>query len=103
MPYPACHSSHGALCAAGTLCDGLDPAEIEEVVVTVPEAGVALVLEPAAAKVAPRTAYEAKFSLQYSAAAMLVHGRVGVGSYSDEAIREQRVLDLARKVRYETR
>ena len=102
-PYPACHFIHGSLGATATLLDGLQPEEIEEVVVWVPEAGVSLVLEPAASKVAPRSEYEAKFSLQYSTAAMLVHGQVGVKSYTDEAIADPRVLDLARKVRYETK
>jgi 2-methylcitrate dehydratase PrpD len=101
-PYPACHFMHGSLGATATL-DPVTPEEIDEVVVTVPAAGVSLVLEPAAAKLAPRTEYEAKFSLQYSTAAMLVHGRVGVSSYADEAIRDPRVLELARKVRYETK
>jgi 2-methylcitrate dehydratase PrpD len=101
-PYPACHFMHGSLGATATL-EPVAPEEIDEVVVTVPAAGVSLVLEPADAKLAPRTEYEAKFSLQYSTAAMLVHGRVGVSSYTDEAIRDPRVLELARKVRYETR
>ena len=76
---------------------------MDEIVVTVPEAAVALVLEPAAPKQAPRSEYEAKFSLQYSTAAMLVHGRVGVRSYSEEEIGDPRVLALAGKVRYEVK
>jgi 2-methylcitrate dehydratase PrpD len=102
-PYPACHFVHGSLGATASLLDGLDPDEIEDVVVTVPEAGVSLVLEPAASKVAPRTDYEGKFSLQYSTAAMIVHGRVGLGTYTPEALADPRVLGLARKVRYETK
>jgi 2-methylcitrate dehydratase PrpD len=101
--YPACHFVHGSLGATASLLDGLDPAEIEDVVVIVPEAGVSLVLEPAASKVAPRTDYEGKFSLQYSTAAMLVHGRVGLTTYTTEALADTRVLELARKVRYETK
>jgi 2-methylcitrate dehydratase PrpD len=101
--YPACHFIHGSLGATATLCDGVDAGEIEEVVVTVPEAGVSLVLEPAATKVAPRNDYEGKFSLQYSTAAMLVHGRVGLATYTPEALAEPQVLELARKVRYETK
>jgi 2-methylcitrate dehydratase PrpD len=102
-PYPACHFIHGSLGATATLLDALDPDEIEEILVWIPPAGVPLVLEPAAAKAAPRTEYEAKFSLQYSTAAMLVHGRVGVQSYTDEAIGDPRVLALAAKVRHEPR
>jgi 2-methylcitrate dehydratase PrpD len=101
--FPACHFIHGSLGATGTLADDLDPEEIEDVLVTIPEAGVSLVLEPADRKIAPRTDYEGKFSLQYSTAAMLVHGRVGLTTYTSEALSEERVLDLARKVRYETK
>jgi 2-methylcitrate dehydratase PrpD len=102
-PYPACHFVHGSLGATASLLEGLDPDEVEDVVVTVPEPGVSLVLEPAASKVAPRTDYEGKFSLQYSTAAMLVHGRVGLQTYTPEALSDPRLLDLARKVRYETK
>src|SRR5262249_24524429 len=59
--------------------------------------------EPAVPKQEPRTEYEAKFSLQYSTAAMLVHGRVGVRTYTGEEIADPRVLALARKVRYEVK
>jgi 2-methylcitrate dehydratase PrpD len=101
--YPACHFIHGSLGATATLAGELDPDDIDEIVVIIPEAGVSLVLEPFASKVAPRTEYEAKFSLQYSTAAMLVHGQVGVRSYTDEAIADPRVRELAQKVRYETK
>jgi 2-methylcitrate dehydratase PrpD len=100
-PYPACHFIHGSLGATAGLAGGLEADEVDEIVVTVPEAAVALVLEPAAPKQSPRTEYEAKFSLQYSTAAMLVHGRVGVRTYSEEEIGDPRVLALAGKVRYE--
>ncbi len=103
-PYPACHFMHGAVGATAEAgAGGLLPDDVEEIVVTVPAAGVDLVLEPADKKVAPRTTYEAKFSLQYSAAAMVVHGRCGVTTYADDAIRDPRVLELAQRVRYETK
>jgi 2-methylcitrate dehydratase PrpD len=102
-PYPACHFIHGSLGATATLAERVRPDEIEDVLVWIPAAGVSLVLEPAASKLAPRSEYEAKFSLQYSTAAMLVHGQVGVQTYTDEAIADSDVLALAAKVRYETR
>jgi 2-methylcitrate dehydratase PrpD len=103
-PYPACHFMHGAVGAtADAAGSGLSPDDVEEVVVTVPAAGVDLVLEPTGSKVAPRTEYEAKFSLQYSAAAMIVHGRCGVTTYTPDAIRDPVVLDLAKRVRYEVK
>ena len=103
-PYPACHFMHGAVGAtAQAAAEGLTADEIEEIVAYVPAAGVDLVLEPVASKLAPRTPYEAKFSLQYSAAAMVVHGRCGVTTYADDAIRDPEVLELAKRVRYEVR
>jgi 2-methylcitrate dehydratase PrpD len=102
-PYPACHFIHGSLGATASLIEQVDADEVDDIVVTVPEPAVALVLEPEAPKQAPRTEYEAKFSLQYSTAAMLVHGRVGVRTYSDDEIGDPRVLALAGKVRYEVK
>ena len=92
---------HGSLGATASLLEQLSPHEVEDVVVTIPEAGVSLVLEPANAKTAPRTDYEGKFSLQYSTAAMLVHGRVGVQTYTEEALADPETLELAKRVRYE--
>jgi 2-methylcitrate dehydratase PrpD len=104
-PYPACHFMHGSLGATAQSSAGRTFAadEIDDVVVTVPSAGVSLVLEPAASKLAPRTDYEGKFSLQYSTASMLARGHVGVADYTPEAIADPDVLAIARKVRYETK
>jgi len=104
-PYPACHYAHGVLGAAERATGGraLPPDDIAEVVVTVPEAAVPVVLEPAEVKAAPRTDYEGKFSLPYSTAAMLVRGAVDVATYTEAAIGEPVVLDVARRVRYEVR
>jgi 2-methylcitrate dehydratase PrpD len=104
-PYPACHYAHGALGAAERATGGqpLVPDDIAEVVVTVPEAAVPIILEPIAVKRAPRTEYEGKFSLPYSTAALLVRGGVGVETYTDKAIGDPVVLEVAARVRYEVR
>jgi 2-methylcitrate dehydratase PrpD len=103
-PFPVCHFMHGSLGAAAEAIGPrtYGPDEIADVVVTVPAAGVSLVLEPEAAKKAPRSEYEGKFSLQYSLASMLVRGHVAVADFTDEAIGDPAVLAVARKVRYET-
>ena len=103
-PFPVCHFMHGSLGATADALGSrtLSPDEIAEVVVTVPAAGVSLVLEPAEAKKTPRSDYEGKFSLQYSVASMLVRGHVSVSDFSDEAIADPAVLAVAGKVRYET-
>jgi 2-methylcitrate dehydratase PrpD len=98
-PYPACHYCHGTLGAAASL--DVAPEEVETLVVRVSPGAVDVVLEPSAAKIEPRTPYEAKFSLQYSIASMIVRGRVGTDTYTDDAIADPDVLALARRVRYE--
>jgi 2-methylcitrate dehydratase PrpD len=98
-PYPACHYCHGALGAVASL--DVAPEAVDEVIVRVPQGAVDVVLEPSAAKLAPRTPYEAKFSLQFSIASLIVRGRVGTDTYTDGAIGDRGVLELARRVRYE--
>ena len=102
-PYPACHYLHAPLDAtiAAVTEESIELPDIEELVVVSPPAGVALVLEPSADKAHPRSDYEAKFSLPYSVASYLTHGRVDVSTYTDEAIADQDVLDLAGTIRYE--
>ena len=103
--YPACHFVHGCLDAAATLRRETEwrPEDIASVTVAIPEPGIPLVLEPIETKREPRTDYEGKFSLPYSVAAMLVHGRVDVASYLSEALRDEEVRALAARVRYERR
>jgi 2-methylcitrate dehydratase PrpD len=102
-PYPACHFAHSSTWAAAELAEehGLAPGDVEAIVVRIPPEGEPLVLDPLEAKHAPRTPYDAKFSLPFTVAHRLVHGRLEVASFSDEAIRDERVLELARRVSYE--
>lgn len=99
-PFPACHFAHASTWAAGELMDThrLRVDGIEEIVVRVPDEGAALVLEPLDHKIAPRTGYDAKFSLPYTVAYRLVHGHLDLASFSETAIRDPAVLQLASRV-----
>jgi len=77
------------------------PARIKEVVCRTAEGPVHRLWEPLADKQQPISSYGAKFSLPYSIAVMLVHGRAGLEEFTDEAIRDAEVLRLAAKVRYQ--
>jgi 2-methylcitrate dehydratase PrpD len=103
-PYPACHFVHASLDATASLmADGLRAEDVRDIVALTPEAGVSLVLEPAANKARPRSEYEAKFSLPYSVAALLLRERVDVGTYAEPAIGDADVLELAGRVTYEVK
>jgi 2-methylcitrate dehydratase PrpD len=99
-PYPACHWIHAAVDAAVEASDGAASGDIERIVVRIPEVGVPIVLEPAEQKVAPMTPYDAKFSLPWCIAARLVHGRLDVRSFTETAIADPAVLELARRVEH---
>jgi len=98
--YPSCHCSHAVLDAVREL--GLEAGEAEDLVALVPgEVAVGLVLEPAERKRRPTTPYDAKFSLPYCIAALLVRGELGVDSFTPEGIADERILELAAGVSYE--
>jgi 2-methylcitrate dehydratase PrpD len=102
-PYPICHFIHGSLGATQSLMDGIVLEDVESIEVTVPAPAVPIVLEPVADKVAPRTDYDAKFSLQFCTAAMLVTGKVDVRTFAEASLRDESILDLASKVTYVVR
>jgi 2-methylcitrate dehydratase PrpD len=102
-PFPACHFAHASTWAAGALVErhGIEPARIAEIVVRISPEGVPLVLEPLADKHRPRTPYDAKFSLPFTVAHLLAHGRLDVHSFDADRIADPDVLALAAKVRSE--
>lgn len=104
-PYPACHYTHAPVDAlAAVLADSpLGPDDVESIVAITDASGVALVCTPAEDKAAPRTPYDAKFSLPYCLAYRLVHGRLDVTSFTADAISDPVVLALAARVSYELR
>lgn len=101
--YPCGSISHPYMDCALRIKQKSSPApeEIAEVVCRTAEGPVHRLWEPLADKQKPVSSYGAKFSLPYSIAVMLVRGRAGLDEFTDAAIRDPAVLDLARKVRYE--
>lgn len=77
------------------------PDQILEVICRTAEGPVHRLWEPLADKEKPVSSYGAKFSLPFSIAVMLVRGRAGLEEFSDAAIKDPKLLDLAAKVRYE--
>lgn len=100
--YPCCHLNHAYLDAVASLkrTEGLRPEQVEEVECLVPAGEVPIVCEPTTAKLRPRSPYDAKFSLAFCVAAALVGDRVGIGTFTEEGIREPGALALAARVRY---
>jgi 2-methylcitrate dehydratase PrpD len=77
------------------------PEDVAEVVCRTAEGPVHRLWEPLADKQQPTSSYGAKFSLPYSIAVVLIRGKAGLEEFTDKAIRDAEVLDLAKKIRYE--
>jgi len=101
-PYPCGVVLHPFLYCASTLKNShkINANDLAEVICEVPSGMVPLVCEPAEAKVAPRTAYDGKFSLPFTVAAMLVEGKLDITSFSEEKIQDQEILEVAKLVKY---
>jgi 2-methylcitrate dehydratase PrpD len=100
--YPCGSISHPYMDCALKLKQQYNPApeRISEVVCRTAEGPVHRLWEPLADKQRPASPYGAKFSLPYCVAVMLVHGKAGLAEFTDEAIQDRAVLNLAAKVRY---
>jgi 2-methylcitrate dehydratase PrpD len=101
-PYPCCHLVHAYVdCALAMRQDHqLEPAAVVAIECHVPEAEVPIVCEPWSTKLRPRTTYEAQFSLPFAVAAALLDGRVGLATFSADRLADERLLGLAKRVRY---
>ncbi|GAA4082765.1 MmgE/PrpD family protein [Nonomuraea soli] len=91
-PYPACQLLHASLDAARGLTG-----DIEEIVAEVHPDTAPIVCGEG--KDRPRTPYDAKFSLPWSVAAMIVDGEVTVRTYAD--VDRPEVAALAARIRHE--
>jgi 2-methylcitrate dehydratase PrpD len=100
--YPCGSISHPYMDCALKLKQKYNPApeRIGEIICRTAEGPVHRLWEPLADKQRPQSSYGAKFSLPYSIAVMLVLGKAGLSEFTDEAIKNPQVLDLAAKVRY---
>src|SRR6266545_799480 len=100
-PYPCGTMTHPYIdCARRLAARGVKAADIKEMVCEVGEGTVHRLWEPLAAKQKPANGYAGKFSTPYCMAAGFVRGNVGLDSFTDAAVKDKAVLEVAAKVRY---
>jgi 2-methylcitrate dehydratase PrpD len=100
-PYPCGTMAQPYIdCARRLAARGVKAEDIEEIVCEVAEGTVHRLWEPLADKQRPRNGYAAKFAVPYLLATGFVHGGVGLGAFTDQAIGDPRVLALAAKVKF---
>ena len=98
-PYPVCHFAHGCADAAIELHQLVDSNEIASVEAFLPKTTMPIVAEPTSSKERPTTDYEAKFSAQFIVATCLIKGRFGLPELQPDALKDETVLALTKKVR----
>jgi len=100
-PYPCGTMAQPYIdCARRLAARGVKSEDISEIVCEVAEGTVHRLWEPLADKQRPRNGYSAKFATPYLLAAGFVHGGVGLGAFTEAAIRNPKLLALAAKVKY---
>jgi 2-methylcitrate dehydratase PrpD len=100
-PYPCGTMAQPYIdCARRLAARGVRPEEIDEIVCEVAEGTVHRLWEPLAGKQRPRNGYSAKFATPYLLATGFVKGGVGLGAFTEDAIRDAAVLALAAKVKF---
>jgi 2-methylcitrate dehydratase PrpD len=100
-PYPCGTMAQPYIdCARRLAARGVRPEDIDAIVCEVAEGTVHRLWEPLADKQRPRNGYSAKFAVPYLLATGFVHGGVGLGAFTEAAIRDPQVLALAAKVKF---
>jgi 2-methylcitrate dehydratase PrpD len=100
-PYPCGTMTHPYIdCARRLGTRGIKAADLREMVCEVGEGTVHRLWEPLADKQRPPNGYAGKFSTPYCVAAGFVHGNVGLDSFTDAAVQDAAVREVAAKVRY---
>ena len=93
--YPCCYALQRPISALAELARarGLESSEVSRIVLRTPEAAVTPLIHHR-----PATGLQAKFSLEYAAAAALLDGYPGFASFTDEAVRRPDAIRLAGRV-----
>jgi 2-methylcitrate dehydratase PrpD len=100
-PYACGTMTQPYVDCARRLAKRIDVRDVVEVVCEAAEGTVHRLWEPLAAKHRPPNAYAGKFSSPYCIAAGFVLGHAGLEAFTEERVRDERLLSLAAKVRYQ--
>ena len=97
--YPSCRLTHAALDAAKLLREQLHADDVCDLDIQVHPDAAAYVGWPDEERRRPRNVYDAKFSLPWSVAALLVDGEVTVDTYSPRMLEREDIAVLAARAR----
>jgi 2-methylcitrate dehydratase PrpD len=95
-PHSCCRYNQGPIdCILELVADhGLTTSDVDKIRVGMLEAGMDIVANPVDYKKNPKTLVDAQFSMPFSAAVALTHGKVSLNEYTQEMLDDQGIKDL---------
>lgn len=102
-PYPCCRGIHTYIDATLGLIQEqkVRPEEVEEIRLFSDEGGYYALCMPLETRIRPRNSVEAQFSIPWGVATALAKGKVGMEHFTESAIQDREILDVAEKIRVE--
>ncbi len=96
-PYPCCRWGHPAIDAITTLMQkrGITASDVDRVTIKTFERATLL------SKIEPKTSDEAQYNIAYPVATAVVYGGFGVEHLTNEALRDEKVLNMMKKLSFE--
>lgn len=96
-PYPCCRWGHPAIDAITTLMQkhGITASDVDRVTIKTFERATLL------SKIEPKTSDEAQYNIAYPVATAVVYGGFGVEHLTSEALRDEKVLKMMKKLSFE--
>ena len=79
---------------------GLTPEDVEEIAIIGGTGATRLLSEPLELKRRPKLSIDGKYSIPFTTAVMMVNGNVTLRDYTDEGLRDPRVLAMADRIVY---
>jgi len=99
-PYPCCRNNHPSIDATMAIMNEhkIKAEDVASVTVGVSSGAVKALCEPLNIKQNPRTIVDAQFSIPWAVAVALAYGKVGLGAFTGQAIKDGAILSLSNKV-----
>ncbi|MCC7083153.1 MAG: MmgE/PrpD family protein [Burkholderiales bacterium] len=98
--YPCCHYLQAFIDCAAQLRGEVRTEDITAISCRIAAGAVNMVCEPWTKKLEPLTGYDARFSLPFAVALMLIRGKAGVAEFSAEVAAQSQIRALMNKVSY---
>jgi 2-methylcitrate dehydratase PrpD len=100
--WPACGYTRATNAATQALRNefGIRPEDVDEIAVVGGTGGTRLLSEPLELKRRPQLAIDAKYSIPFTTAVMMVKGNVRLRDYTEAGLRDPQVLAMADRVVY---